>query len=55
MRAGSMDGALEVGLEPLFARFEGTHQNFGGVLLDLRYDLTRFSVGLFVPLIGASI
>ncbi|MBV8773213.1 MAG: acyloxyacyl hydrolase, partial [Deltaproteobacteria bacterium] len=53
--SGSLDGALEVGLEPLFARFEGTHQNFGGVLLDVRYDLTRFSLGPFVPFIGASI
>jgi hypothetical protein len=53
--SGSMDGAFEVGLEPLFARFEGTHQNFGGVLLDLRYYFTRYSVGPFVPFIAASI
>jgi hypothetical protein len=53
--SGSLDGALEVGLEPLFARFEGTHQNFGGVLLDLRYDLTHFSMGPFMPWIAASI
>lgn len=52
---GSLDGALEVGMEPLFARFEGTHQNFGGLLLDVRYDLTHFSLGPFVPFIGASI
>ena len=52
---GSLDGALEVGVEPLFARFEGRHQNFGGILVDLRYNLTRFSIGRFVPFIAASI
>jgi hypothetical protein len=52
---GLADGAFEVGLEPLFARFEGTHQNFGGLLLDLRYYFTRFSIGPFVPFIAASI
>ena len=39
----------------LFVRFEGTHQNFGGVLLDLQHDLTRFSIGPFVLVTGASI
>jgi hypothetical protein len=52
---GTLDGAFEVGLEPTFERFNTVHQNFAGVLLELRYHFIRLSYGPFVPWIGASI
>lgn len=52
---GVLDGALEMGLEPTFARFESTGQNFGGLGFDLRYNLMHFTYGPFVPWIEASI
>jgi Lipid A 3-O-deacylase (PagL) len=52
---GVTDGALEVGLEPIFQRFSNVHQNFGGVLFELKYYLTGLRYRRFVPWIGASI
>jgi hypothetical protein len=52
---GWLDGAFEVGLEPTFQRFNSVHQNFAGVLLELRYYLVRLSYGPFVPWIGGAI
>ena len=51
---GIPDGALEVGLEPTFERFS-THQNFGGLGFELRYYLTHFRYGPFVPWMMASV
>ena len=53
--AGVLDGALEIGLEPTFERFNTEHQNFGGFGLHLRYDLLHFRWGPLVPWIDASI
>jgi len=52
---GALDGAFEVGLEPTFERFNSAHQNFAGVLLELRYYFVHLSYGPFVPWIGAAI
>src|SRR5579884_2879564 len=52
---GELDGALEVGLEPTFARFNGAHQNFAGLLVKARYHLVRLHYGRFVPWIGGSV
>ena len=52
---GALDGALEVGLEPTFERFNTVHQNFAGVLFELRYHLVHLSHGPFVPWIGGAI
>jgi hypothetical protein len=52
---GVLDGALEIGLEPSFERFNTQHQNFGGAGLHLRYDLLHFRWGPAVPWIDASI
>jgi hypothetical protein len=52
---GALDGALEVGLQPTFQRFNTQHQNFGGLGLDLRYNLLHFRWGPLVPWIDASI
>ena len=54
-RFHAIDGALEIGLEPFFQRFETQGQNFGGLLLEGRYYLTYLSYGPVVPWIGASI
>jgi hypothetical protein len=53
--AGVLDGALEIGLEPTFERFNTQHQNFAGLGLHLRYDLLHFRWGPLVPWIDASI
>jgi hypothetical protein len=50
-----IDGALEIGLEPFFQRFETQGQNFGGLLLEGRYYLTYLSYGPVVPWVGAAI
>jgi hypothetical protein len=34
---GVFDGAVEIGLEPTFERFNTVHQNFAGLGLDVRY------------------
>ncbi len=52
---GALDGALEVGLEPAFERFNTVHQNFAGLLLELKYYFVRLGYGPFVPWIGAAI
>jgi hypothetical protein len=52
---GVLDGALEIGLEPSFERFNTQHQNFGGFGLHLRYNLLHFRWGPLVPWIDASI
>jgi hypothetical protein len=52
---GSFDGALEVGLKPVFERFQTENQNFGGLGLNLRYYLLHFRYGRWVPWINASI
>src|SRR5215469_319035 len=36
---GKLDGALELGLEPVFQGFNSVHQNFAGVLAEARYHL----------------
>jgi hypothetical protein len=53
--SGVLDGALEIGLEPSFERFNTQHQNFGGFGLHLRYNLLHFRWGPLVPWIDASI
>jgi hypothetical protein len=53
--SGFLDGALEIGLEPTFERFNTEHQNFGGFGLHLRYDLLHFRWRGLVPWIDASI
>lgn len=50
-----IDGALEIGLEPFFQRFQTQDENFGGLLLEGRYYFTYLSYGRLVPWIGASI
>jgi hypothetical protein len=52
---GAMDGAIEVGLEPTFEGFNTVHQNYVGLLFNLRYYLVRLSYGPFVPWIGVGI
>lgn len=52
---GALDGAFEAGLEPTFQRFNTVHQNFAGVLVELRYYLVHLSYGRFVPWIGGAI
>lgn len=52
---GALDGAFEVGLEPTYERFNTVHQNFAGVLLELRYHFVNLSYGPFVPWIGGAI
>lgn len=52
---GTLDGALEVGIEPTFERLNTTHNNFAGAGLHLRYDLVHFCWGPLVPWIDASI
>ena len=52
---GMLDGAVEIGLEPTFQRFNTVHQNFAGLGLDVRYYLVHFGRGRFVPWINASI
>jgi len=47
--AEALDGALEVGVEPIFERFSTQQQNFGGAGLALRYYLMHFRYGRFVP------
>ncbi len=52
---GWMDGALELGLEPAFERFNTVHQNYVGVLAEARYYFVRLHYGPFLPWIGAAI
>ncbi|MGH7932453.1 MAG: acyloxyacyl hydrolase [Candidatus Binataceae bacterium] len=52
---GALDGALELGVEPTFARFIPPKQNFAGLAFGFRYNLVHFSYGPFVPWIAASI
>lgn len=49
------DGALDLGVEPIFERFSPEHQNFGGLGFGFRYYLVHFEYGRFVPWIEASI
>jgi hypothetical protein len=52
-----MDGALAIGVEPVFQRFASQNQNYGGAGLDLRYYLVGLRVGPIVPwmdLMGAA-
>jgi hypothetical protein len=51
---GALDGALEVGLQPVFQRFETLGQNFGGMGLGLRYYLIGWRLGRFVPYVNVS-
>jgi hypothetical protein len=51
----TFDGALEVGLKPVFERFQTQNQNFGGLGLNLRYYLLHFRYGRLVPWINGSI
>ena len=44
---GVLNGALEIGLEPTFERFNTQHQNFGGFGLHLRYNRCTFAGGLW--------
>jgi hypothetical protein len=52
---GMFDGAVEIGIEPTFERFNTVHQNFAGLGLDVRYYLVRLRRGRLVPWIKASI
>lgn len=47
---GSFDGALEVGVKPIFERFETQNQNFRGLGLNLRYYPVPFSLRTLGPL-----
>jgi hypothetical protein len=52
-----IDGALAVGIEPVFERFATQNQNYGGGGLDLRYYFVGLRVGPIVPwvnLMGAA-
>jgi hypothetical protein len=51
---GALDGAFEVGLQPIFERFETLGQNFGGMGLALRYYLLHWRFGRFVPYVSGS-
>ncbi len=51
---GGLDGALEVGLQPVFQRFETLGQNFAGMGLALRYYLIHWRFDRFVPYVNAS-
>lgn len=53
--SGYCDGALELGVEPVFERFVPERQNFAGLGLGFRYYLVHFEYGRFVPWIDASI
>jgi len=50
-----LDGAIEVGLEPTFERFNTQNQNFVGVLAEARYHFVNLGYGPFVPWIGGGI
>jgi hypothetical protein len=52
---GALDGALELGLEPTFQRFNSVHQNFAGLLAQARYHLLGLSWGPLVPWVAAAI
>jgi hypothetical protein len=49
------DGAFEIGLEPVFERFNTKRENFGGLSLALRYYLTRLRLGRAIPWVAGSI
>jgi hypothetical protein len=49
------DGAPQIGVGPVFERFNTQHQNFGGLDFEVRYYLTHFAWGPVVPWISASI
>lgn len=52
---GVLDGALELSVEPTFARFIPPKQNFGGLAFGFKYNFVHFSYGPLVPWIAASI
>ncbi|MBE3604005.1 hypothetical protein IMX07_10255 [bacterium] len=52
---GVFDGAVQLGVGPVFERFNTEHQNFGGLDFEARYYLTRFAFGPLVPWVQASI
>ena len=52
---GTLDGALEIGLEPTFERFNSVHQNFAGLLVEGKYYLVHLGYWHLVPWIGGSI
>jgi hypothetical protein len=52
---GYLDGALELGLEPTFQRFNSVHQNFAGLLVKGRYHLLGLKYGRLVPWVSAGI
>jgi len=53
--AGVLDGSLEIGLEPVFERFNTERQNFGGVVAEARYYLLGLRFKRVVPWIAGSI
>lgn len=54
-RVPLVDGALELGLEPVFQRFRTKNQNFAGLLAQARYYFLAFSYGPLVPWIAGAI
>lgn len=52
---GYCDGALELGIGPVFERFTPERQNFAGLGFGPRYYLVHFEYGRLVPWVEASI
>ena len=52
---GYCDGALELGIEPVFERFVPERQKFAGLGIGFRYYLVHLEYGRVVPWIDASI
>jgi hypothetical protein len=52
---GTLDGAVEIGLELTFQRFNTVHQNFAGLGLDVRYYLVHVGRGRLVPWVNDAI
>jgi hypothetical protein len=52
---GWLDGALELGVEPTFQRFNSVHQNFAGLVFNIKYYFVRLHYGPLVPWIGGAI
>jgi hypothetical protein len=50
-----INGAFEIGLEPVFQRFRNKNQNFAGLLAQIRYYFLDFSYGPLVPWISGAI
>jgi hypothetical protein len=54
-RTSIFDGSFEVGLEPVFERFNTKRQNWAGLAVETRYYLTGLRFDRVVPWVAASI